>query len=74
MGFNAVFFPRIDYQDKKRRMQFQEMEMVMHTSKILDDPIFIHVNYHHYEAPPGFDFDISSSVKNLNDNILRTKG
>lgn len=54
MGFNAWFFSRIDYQDFDLRKKSKAMEMVMTNQGY---PVFTHVNYNHYEAPPGFSFD-----------------
>jgi len=62
MGFDAWFFARLDMQgDKARRVDDREMEFVwMPNAKSLgkDVNIFTHVLWNHYEAPPGFDFEI----------------
>jgi Glycosyl hydrolases family 38 N-terminal domain len=70
MGFDAWFFARIDYQDKESRLESQKMEMVMHPpqSSGIDSSIFTHVEYYHYEAPPGFNFDHGRSTEPIIDN------
>ncbi|XP_035775636.1 lysosomal alpha-mannosidase-like [Anopheles albimanus] len=59
MGFDGLFFARLDYQDKNNRMQTKTPEMVWHTSSSLaDNNLFTSVLYNHYSAPPGFCFDV----------------
>jgi hypothetical protein len=63
MGFDAFFFARLDYEDKKARLADKEMEWVwrpMWESLGESAQIFTHALYHHYSAPPGFDFDTLS--------------
>jgi len=57
MGFRAWFFGRLDYQDKKKRMDNQEMEFLWRPS--FDElgrraQMFTHVLYNLYIPPPGF--------------------
>ena len=61
MSFDGFFFGRIDYADKKKRVDEQRMEMVWRGSKNLgeDTEIFTGVLYHGYNPPPGFCFDQS---------------
>ncbi|XP_058121282.1 lysosomal alpha-mannosidase-like [Anopheles ziemanni] len=59
MGYDGLFFARLDYQDKNHRMQTRTPEMVWHTSGSLgNSDLFTSVLYNHYSAPPGFCFDI----------------
>ena len=61
MGFDALFFSRLDYKDKEKRMNNLEMEWVWRpNSNTLGNKvqIFTHATQHHYSAPPGFDFEI----------------
>uniref|UniRef100_A0A2M4DMV2 Alpha-mannosidase n=1 Tax=Anopheles darlingi TaxID=43151 RepID=A0A2M4DMV2_ANODA len=59
MGFDGLFFARLDYQDKNNRMQTKTPEMVWHTSSSLSNSdLFTSVLYNHYSAPPGFCFDV----------------
>ena len=58
MGFDALFFARLDYKDKEKRLNDKEMEYVWRPSSLGNDVnILTHVLYHHYSAPSGFDFD-----------------
>jgi hypothetical protein len=63
MGFDSVFFARIDYGDKERRLNNLEMEWLWRpNSKSLgnDVQLFTHTLYAHYCAPGGFDFSVFS--------------
>lgn len=59
MGFDSFFFGRIDYDDKRLRLNNSEMEMIWEGSqslgKIVD--IFTGVLYNTYFPPKGFCFD-----------------
>ncbi|CAG0884875.1 unnamed protein product [Cyprideis torosa] len=59
MGFDGMFFARLDYRDKRRRVLSQEMEMIWRGSEILGSgtDLFTGVLYNHYSPPPGFCFD-----------------
>ncbi|CAI2381798.1 unnamed protein product [Moneuplotes crassus] len=60
MGFNAWFFARIDHKDKDRRLENKEMEWLYRPfSDTLGAraEIFTHMMYHHYSAPPGFNYN-----------------
>lgn len=61
MGFDAWFFARLDSQDKEKRVDDKELEFIwMPNPKSLGKNvnIFTHVLFNHYEAPPGFNFEI----------------
>lgn len=63
MGFDAFFIARLDYQDKAKRLEEKTMEFVwrpMFDTLGERAQIFTHCLYHHYSAPPGFDFDTLS--------------
>lgn len=63
MGFDAWFFARLDAEDKQRRVDDNELEFVwMPNPQSLgkDVNIFTHVLFNHYEAPPGFTFEIDA--------------
>lgn len=71
MGFDAWFFARLDYQDKERRLDTQEMEWLWrpffnHLGKRTQ--IFTHAMYQHYSAPSGFNFDTLSDDGPIVDN------
>ena len=58
MGFDALFFARVDYQDKQRRIEGKNMEMLWKPIGSKDNQgLFSAITYFHYSAPPGFCFD-----------------
>ena len=61
MSFDGYFFGRIDYADKKLRLEQQRMELVWRGSRNLgqDSDIFTGVLYNLYFPPPGFCYDQS---------------
>ncbi|XP_053666254.1 lysosomal alpha-mannosidase-like [Anopheles marshallii] len=62
MGYDGLFFGRLDYQDKRERMTHKRAEMIWKTSDNLDDAdLFTGALYNLYQAPPGFCFDILCS-------------
>lgn len=60
MGYDGMFFGRLDYQDKQNRLATKSMEMIWHASDDLGDSsdIFTGVLHNLYQPPPGFCFDI----------------
>jgi len=60
MGFDGLFFGRLDYADKEKRMKEKEMEMIWKGDPIdkssLSD-LFTGALFHAYSPPPGFCFD-----------------
>ena len=61
MGFDAVFFARADYQDKKKRVHQESLEYVWRPSSDslgTDVEIFTHILWDHYNRPAGFGFDV----------------
>ncbi|CAG0879219.1 unnamed protein product [Darwinula stevensoni] len=62
MGFDGLFFGRLDYRDKEQRVANKTMEIVWHgTEDFVNDPtrdLFTGVLFNHYSPPPGFCFDI----------------
>jgi alpha-mannosidase len=63
MGFDALFFARLDYKDKERRITDKELEWVWRPN--LDSlgkqtQLFTHTLYNHYNSPVGFDWDVLS--------------
>ena len=61
MSFDAFFLGRIDYADKKLRLEQQRMELVWRGSRNLgqDSDIFTGVLYNGYAPPRGFCYDQS---------------
>lgn len=72
MGFDALYFARIDYQDKLKRLNKSSLEMVWQGSKTLGSSaqIFTGVFFDFYGPPTGFDFDIDSTDTPFQDNPL----
>ncbi|XP_067620208.1 lysosomal alpha-mannosidase [Eurosta solidaginis] len=60
MGFDGLFFGRLDYQDKEERLMTQTAEMIWRASANFDESshLFTGALYNQYQAPPGFCFDI----------------
>ncbi|XP_011181146.2 lysosomal alpha-mannosidase isoform X1 [Zeugodacus cucurbitae] len=60
MGFDGLFFGRLDYQDKMERLTTKTAEMIWRASANLDDSsnLFTGALYNQYQPPPGFCFDI----------------
>lgn len=61
MGFDALFFARLDYNDKEKRMNEKSMEWVwMPNAESLGTEVNIltHALYHHYSSPSNFNFDV----------------
>ncbi|XP_023670401.1 lysosomal alpha-mannosidase [Paramormyrops kingsleyae] len=60
MGYDGLFFGRLDYQDKARRIKDKDMEMVWRASASLRPPaadLFTGVLPNGYNPPPGFCWD-----------------
>ncbi|EAT42738.1 AAEL005749-PA [Aedes aegypti] len=59
MGYDGMFFARLDWRDKSKRLQDKTAEMLWKSSANLEDSdLFTSVLYNHYSAPPGFCFDV----------------
>ncbi|XP_074649565.1 lysosomal alpha-mannosidase-like [Tubulanus polymorphus] len=61
MGYDGLYFARIDYQDKAKRKKDKQMEMVWKTSNSIPgekSTLFSGVLYEHYGAPSTFCFDL----------------
>nr|XP_016945443.1 lysosomal alpha-mannosidase isoform X1 [Drosophila suzukii] len=63
MGFDGMFFGRLDYQDKDERLMTKNAEMIWHGSANLgeESDLFSGALYNNYQAPDGFCFDILCS-------------
>ena len=73
MSFDGFFFGRIDYEDKKLRLEQQRMELVWRGSRNLgqESDIFTGVLYNGYNPPPGFCYDqlCADTPILFNDNV-----
>ncbi|XP_011498322.1 PREDICTED: lysosomal alpha-mannosidase [Ceratosolen solmsi marchali] len=60
LGFDGMFFARLDYQDKSKRLQTKTGEFIWKGSPSLGNAanLFTSVLYNFYSAPAGFCFDI----------------
>lgn len=59
MGYDGMFFSRLDFRDKLQRRSDKSMETVWQSSDNLEDSdILTGVLFNHYSPPPGFCFDI----------------
>ena len=68
MGFDAMFFSRIDYQDRERRTETKNLEFIWKPEvSRASDGIFSILTYYHYSAPPGFNFDESTDEQPIVD-------
>uniref|UniRef100_A0A1A9W6T1 Alpha-mannosidase n=1 Tax=Glossina brevipalpis TaxID=37001 RepID=A0A1A9W6T1_9MUSC len=60
MGFDGLFFGRLDYQDRDERLKTKTAEMIWRASANLgkSSDLFTGALYNQYQPPPGFCFDI----------------
>ncbi|KAI5089006.1 lysosomal alpha-mannosidase isoform X1, partial [Silurus meridionalis] len=71
MGYDGLFFGRLDYQDKARRIKMREMEMVWRASESLEPPtadLFTGVLPNGYNPPSGFCWDQSCTDAPVQDD------
>ncbi|XP_077999782.1 lysosomal alpha-mannosidase-like isoform X1 [Glandiceps talaboti] len=70
MSFDGFFFARLDYDDKKYRLDDKRMEEMWHGSRSLGGvtDLFYGALYHHYDAPEGFCFDLSCTDNPIQDD------
>ncbi|XP_059486976.1 lysosomal alpha-mannosidase-like [Neocloeon triangulifer] len=63
MGFDGLFFGRLDEDDKQNRMKSKTMEMIWRGSKNLgvDSDLFTGALFNQYSPPKGFCFDVKCS-------------
>ncbi|XP_024086113.1 lysosomal alpha-mannosidase-like [Cimex lectularius] len=72
MGFDGLFFGRIDWEDKLSRMMQKSMEMLWKTSRNDDtemSTLFTGILYNLYISPKGFCFDIKCDDEPIVDNV-----
>ncbi|EFJ24866.1 hypothetical protein SELMODRAFT_100184 [Selaginella moellendorffii] len=64
LGFDGLFFARIDYQDRLRRTRDKNLEFVWEGSNTLksDKQLFTSVFLRHYNPPKGFDYEGSGGI------------
>ncbi|XP_068664658.1 alpha-mannosidase At3g26720-like [Aristolochia californica] len=72
VGFDSLFFARIDYQDRAKRKELKSLEVLWRGSKTLgsSSQIFTGVFPVHYEPPSGFSFEINDVSPVVQDDEL----
>ncbi|KAK9271505.1 hypothetical protein L1049_001864 [Liquidambar formosana] len=72
LGFDSLFFARIDYQDRAKRKDEKSLEVVWRGSKSLgsSSQIFTGIFPRHYDPPDGFTFEINDISPPIQDDIL----
>ncbi|XP_023924146.1 alpha-mannosidase At3g26720 [Quercus suber] len=72
LGFDSLFFARIDYQDRAKRLNDKSLEIVWRGSKSLasSSQIFTGIFPRHYDPPDGFTFEINDVSPPIQDDIL----
>ncbi|XP_050536748.1 lysosomal alpha-mannosidase-like [Daktulosphaira vitifoliae] len=71
LGYDGLFFARLDYEDKKQRLNKKTAEMIWQSSPNLGSSadLFTHVLYNYYFAPDGFCFDVVCGIDPIVDDI-----
>jgi len=71
VGFEALFFGRIDYQDYNVRAQSKRLEWIWRASESLGEEaqVFAGQFWNGYGPPSGFDFNIGSNDPPVQDDI-----
>ncbi|XP_043705030.1 alpha-mannosidase At3g26720-like isoform X1 [Telopea speciosissima] len=72
LGFDSLFFARIDYQDRAKRKDEKSLEVVWQGSKSLgsSSQIFTGIFPRHYDPPDGFTFELYDEFPPVQDDIL----
>ncbi|KAG7984987.1 hypothetical protein I3843_03G001300 [Carya illinoinensis] len=72
LGFDSLFFARIDYQDRAKRLNEMSLEIVWQGSKSLgsSSQIFAGIFPRHYDPPDGFTFEINDVSPPIQDDVL----
>ena len=70
MGFDGLFFGRLDWRDKEQRENSKTMEMVWEASQDMGtaSDLFTGVLYNYYSPPPGFCWDLLCNDDPIMDN------
>ncbi|OWM67548.1 hypothetical protein CDL15_Pgr028411 [Punica granatum] len=72
LGFDSLFFARIDYQDRAKRLKDKTLEVIWRGSKSLgsSSQIFTGIFPRHYDPPDGFVFEINDVSPPVQDDVL----
>ena len=68
MGFDGLFFGRLDWRDKDTRLANLSMETLWNAGYYQEDELFTGVLYNYYSPPPGFCWDLLCNDEPLMDN------
>ncbi|OQR97299.1 lysosomal alpha-mannosidase [Achlya hypogyna] len=63
VGFDALYFARMDYQDFEKRKAAKDLEFMWEASPSRGEKIFTGMMQNHYEAPHGFQFEAYGPIK-----------
>ncbi|XP_054795120.1 probable alpha-mannosidase At5g13980 isoform X1 [Prosopis cineraria] len=71
VGFDSLFFGRIDYQDRAKRKNEKSLEVIWQGSKSLGSSAQIYAGAfpENYEPPAGFYFEVNDDSPIVQDNI-----
>ncbi|XP_042500282.1 alpha-mannosidase At3g26720-like isoform X3 [Macadamia integrifolia] len=72
LGFDSLFFARIDYQDRAKRKDEKSLEVVWQGSKSLgsSSQILTGIFPRHYDPPDGFTFELNDESSPVQDDFL----
>lgn len=72
LGFDSLFFARIDYQDRAKRKDQKTLEVVWRGSKTFGSSaqIFTSAFPDHYSPPDGFHFEVNDDSPPIQDDVL----
>ncbi|KAH9308254.1 hypothetical protein KI387_036165, partial [Taxus chinensis] len=72
LGFDSLFFARIDYQDRAKRRDQKSLEVVWRGSKTSgsSSQIFAGAFPVHYSPPSGFQFEVNDDSSPIQDDVL----
>ncbi|KAL4192151.1 hypothetical protein AMTRI_Chr06g170820 [Amborella trichopoda] len=72
LGFDSLFFARIDYQDRQKRKDQKTLEVVWQGSRTLGSSaqIFTSIFPKHYDPPESFYFEVNDESPLVQDDIL----
>uniref|UniRef100_A0A6V7QUP3 Alpha-mannosidase n=1 Tax=Ananas comosus var. bracteatus TaxID=296719 RepID=A0A6V7QUP3_ANACO len=73
VGFDALYFSRIDYQDRAKRINEKSLEVIWRSSKTLGSSadVFTGIFPKNYEPPPGgFYFEVNDNSPVIQDDAL----
>ncbi|GFQ01122.1 alpha-mannosidase [Phtheirospermum japonicum] len=72
LGFDSLFFARIDYQDRAKRRSDKTLEVIWRGSRSLSSSsqIFTGIFPVHYDPPDGFTFEINDVSPPIQDDDL----